>query len=152
MRDVREISRRTEGDDPQRNSAYAWECAFEHFNVCTLTLAECQKLCNEALDGAGCERVAIQQGSSNRYSWCAPKLRIISMQGPSRKGRGGMNVATVLHECAHQITYDRRGNRAQDHGPTWLAVYRMLLLARGVLTAEEFRLTARKFKLRWRAT
>ena len=152
MRDVRETSRRIKGDDRQCDAAYAWESAFEHFNVCTLTLAECQKLCNETLDAAGQDRVAVQQGPSNRYSWCVPKLRLISMQGPSRKCRGGMNVATVLHECAHQITHDLSGDRTQDHGPTWLGLYRKLLLAREVMTAKEFQLTARKFKLRWRRT
>ncbi len=79
-----------------------------------------------------------------------PVTRIINMQGPSRKGRGGMNVATVLHECAHQIIWDLDGERAQDHGPAWLGRYRKLLLAHGVMTADEFRLTARKFRLRWR--
>jgi hypothetical protein len=140
---------RKKGEDPQRNPAYAWEAAFENFNVSTLTLAECQKLANAALDAAGSERVAIQQGPSNRYSWCVPKVRIISMQGPSRKGRGGMNRATVLHECAHQITHDLCGDRAQDHGPMWLTIYRGLLLEHGVITATEFKLTSRKFGLRW---
>lgn len=61
-----------------------------------------------------------------------------------------MNLATVLHEVAHQMVFDAYGHTVQDHGPVWLAVYRKLLIGHGVITEDEFRLTARKFGLRWR--
>ena len=79
-----------------------------------------------------------------------PESRAISMQGPTRLGRGGMNVATVLHEAAHQITYDLFGEGVKDHGPTFLAIYRDLLLSAGVFTEDEFTLTTSRFGLSWR--
>ena len=147
---MREKAKALGGNDPQCDPAYAWEAGFDHFNVCVLTIDQCQHIIDSALNAAGCQPVTVYQGPSCRYSWCMPVLRRICMQGPSRKGRGGMNVATVLHEVAHQITYDAYGNSVQDHGPTWLAVFRKLLIEHGVMTEKEFRLTARPFGLKWR--
>jgi hypothetical protein len=147
---MRETQKRLGLDDPQCDPAYAWEAAFDTFNVCTLTLEQCQLLVDNALKAASCLPVKVEQGPSCRYSWCMPVSRRIAMQGPSRKGRGGMNVATVLHEVAHQIAYDAFGDRVQDHGPTWLGIYRKMLIEHGVMTEKEFQLTARKFGLKWR--
>jgi hypothetical protein len=146
---MRKKARRTDGTDPQCDQLYSWETAHEHFNVCTLKLEECDQLINAALKRAGHKPVAVYQGQSNAYSWCMPRLRRIAMQGPSKRGRGGMNVATCLHEAAHQICFDRHGERAQDHGPMFLAIYRKLLLDAKVMTAKEFCLTALNYKLRW---
>ena len=147
---MRKAARRVKSDDPQCDSAYAWEASHETWNVCTLDIDECQLLIDNALKAAACRPVTVYQGPYCRYSWCMPILRQICMQGPSRKGRGGMNVATVMHEVAHQITYDAYMNSVRDHGPTWLGIFRKLLLAHGVMSETEFRLTARKFGLKWR--
>jgi len=147
---MRKTARNADSGDPQRDSVYRWEASHETWNVCTLSLEQCSELANRALKAAGCMPAAVIQGPSNRYSWNIPKLRIISMQGPSKKGRGGMNAATLLHEVAHQICFDRHRNRVKDHGPTFLAAYRELLINFGVMTAKEFSLTANKFRLRWR--
>ena len=146
---MRKKSRKIPVNDTQVDNVYAWEAAFDQFNICTLSLAECEKLVLKTLKAAGCKPVAVYQGPSNRYSWCMPVLRRICMQGPSRQGRGGMNVATVLHEVAHQIVYDRYGDKTQDHGPTFMGMYRRLLLDHKIMTEKEFRLTSLKFGLKW---
>ncbi len=138
-------------DDPQVDSVYAWEAAFDNFNVCTLDLDQCWYAADKALRFYDCDPLAdLIQGPYNAYSWSAPESRVICMQGPSRKGRGGMNVATVLHEAAHQIVWDLFDANARDHGPTFVAIYRDLLLSADVLTEDEFSLTAAKFGLKWR--
>lgn len=147
---MRKAKRKDHDDDPQRDPVYSWESSHETWNVCTLSLEQCNDLANGALKAAGCLPVKLLQGPSCRYSWNVPAMRTISMQGPSRKGRGGMNYATVLHEVAHQIGFDRHGGHIQDHGPTFVANYRELLLKYGVMTEKEFNLTARAFNLRWR--
>lgn len=136
--------------DPQRKALYRWEAAHDTFNVCALSLKQCDDLANSALKLAGHVKVTVTQGPSNRFSYNAPTLREIRLQGPSRRGRGGMNRATVLHEVAHQMVWDRHGASVRDHGPTFLAYYRDLLLGYGLMTADEFKLTARKRNLRWR--
>lgn len=139
-----------DSSDQQRDAVYAWEASHETWNVCALSLEQCNDLANGALKAAGCLPVKVIQGPSNRYSWNVPAMRTISMQGRSRRGRGGMNAATVLHEVAHQIGWDRNKARIQDHGPTFVALYRELLLKYGVMSEKEFALTARNFKLRCR--
>ena len=146
---MRKAKRKDDDSDPQRDTVYSWESSHETWNVCTLTLDQCTELANGALKAAGCLPVEMRQGPSNRYSWNVPAMRCIAMQGPSRRGRGGMNTATVLHEVAHQIGFDRHGARIQDHGPRFLANYRELLLKYGVMSEKEFNLTARAFNLRW---
>jgi hypothetical protein len=147
---VRKATRKPDTEDPQRDQVYSWEASHETWNVCTLSLEQCNDLANQALKAAGCRPVTVIQGPSNHYSWNVPAKRYISMQGPSTRGRGGMNVATVLHEVAHQIGWDRTGHRRQDHGPAFLGIYRKLLLDFGVMSEKEFRLTAIAFKLRWK--
>jgi len=147
---VRKTKRKPDASDPQRDSVYRWEESHETWNVCTLSLEQCDALANAALKAAHCLPVSVIQGPSNRYSWNVPGRRLISMQGPSKRGRGGMNQATLLHEVAHQICFDRHRDRIQDHGRTFLALYRELLLKYEVMTAKEFSLTANNFGLRWR--
>jgi hypothetical protein len=146
---VRRSKAKADASDPQRDSVYRWEASHETWNVCTLTLADCQALADEALAGERCKPVKVIQGPSNRYSWNVPAMRTISMQGPSRRGRGGMNYATVLHECAHQIGFDKYGAKIQDHGPVFMAYYRKLLLKYRVMDEKEFSLTSRYFQLKW---
>jgi hypothetical protein len=147
---MRKAKAKVDAGDPQRDSVYSWEASHETWNVCTLSLEQCNDLANGALKSAGCLPVNVIQGPSNRYSWNVPTMRTISMQGPSRRGRGGMNAATVLHEVAHQIGFDRHRARIQDHGPAFMGLYRELLLKYGVMSEKEFALTARSFKLRCR--
>jgi hypothetical protein len=147
---MRKAKRAVDADDPQRDSVYSWESSHETWNVCALTLEQCAELTNTALKAAGCRPVEVIQGPYCRYSWNVPGRRVISMQGPNKRGRGGMNAATLLHEVAHQIGFDRHRDRIQDHGPTFLALYRELLIKFGVMTEKEFSLTANNFGLRWR--
>jgi hypothetical protein len=147
---VRKAKKPVDALDPQRDSVYQWEASHETWNVCTLSLEQCNDLANAALKAAECLPVEITRGSANRYSWNVPAMRAICMQGPSKRGRGGMNPATVLHEVAHQIGFDKYGARIQDHGRTFIALYRGLLVKYGVMTEKEFTLTANNYKLRWK--
>lgn len=150
MQVVRRKTLKVDPADPQRDAVYTWEIAHESWNVCTLDLDQCNHVLEKALKFYGCDPVHLEQGSPARYSWNMPEWRWVKMQGPSRRGRGGMNVATVLHEATHQIIWDLYPDNVQDHGPTFLGVYRDLLLAAKVLTAREFDVSARHYKLKWR--
>lgn len=147
---MRRKARTADADDPQCDALYQWEDANEPWNVCTIDAETCDFVAQKALKFFGCEPVDLHRGSPARYSWNIPAWRMVAMQGASRRGRGGMNVATVLHEAAHQIVYDLYSDSVQDHGPTFLGVYRELLLVAGVLTAREFDVSARHFGLKWR--
>lgn len=147
---MRKTKAKADDGDPQRDSVYKWESSHEAWNVCTLSLQQCKDIAATALKSHNCLPIKLIQGPSCRYSWCVPGMRTISMQGPTKKGRGGMNLATLLHEVAHQIGFDKYGARIQDHGPTFLAIYRKLILQFGVLTAKEFRLTALARQLKWK--
>lgn len=136
--------------DPQQVRVYAWEVAQgERFNRSTLTLAQCGHVIDTALRYYGCDPVELQRGSPYRYSWNEPEIRVIVMQGRTRRGNGGMNVPTVLHEVAHQIVWDLYCERFRDHGRQWLDIYRDLLLRARVLTPRQFNASARRFDLKW---
>ncbi len=64
-------------------------------------------------------------------SWNIPRLRTISMQSGN-----GVNIATALHEVAHQIAWDYFGSSIQDHGPTWLGVMLGFALKAGMGISE----------------
>lgn len=148
---VRRKKRKVDPADPQLHRVYDWESAHESWNICTLSVEQCDYVAQKALRLYGCDPVLLTRGSPKVYSWNHPVMREIEMQGPTRSGRGGMNVATVLHEVAHQIVGDTHPSESiQDHGPTFLGVYRDLLLTAKVLTAREFDVSARRFRLKWR--
>ena len=147
---MRRAKKKADPNDPQKDAVYSWEAAHESWNVCTLDIEQCEYVAQQALKLFGCEPIDMQNGSPARFSWNIPAWRMICMQGPSRRGRGGRNVATVLHEAAHQIVFDLYADNTQDHGPTFLGVYRELLLAAKVLTPREFDVSARHYRLKWR--
>lgn len=151
---VRRKTRKVDPDDPQRDRVYDWEFRQgARFNRATLSLAECGLVIDLALKCYGCESIDLERGSPHRYSFNESELRSIVMQGRTPRGNGGMNVPTVLHEVAHQITWDvyqESRPRVHDHGAFWLGVYRTLLIAAGVFTAAEFAASIRPWQLRWR--
>jgi len=77
-----------------------------------------------------------------------PRIGRISIRGGPHNGRGGLNVATALHEAAHCIAWHLHGERIQDHGPTFLRIYLDLLVRARVAPELALKATARSFGLK----
>jgi hypothetical protein len=62
----------------------------------------------------------------------------------------GRNFRAVAHELAHHIVWMKYGERAQDHGPTWVSVYTRILHCWRVVPEEGMRALCRKYGIRYR--
>ncbi len=143
-------ARTAETDDPSRDAVYAWEDSWREWNQNTLTLTECRSLVRRACRAYRIAHPTVKQHGDG-LSWSVPSLKKISLQSESRTpGNGGKNKATALHEAAHHIAFHRYGERIQDHGPTFLAIFMGLLVQFGAAPAEALAASARKHGLRWR--
>lgn len=136
--------------DPSREAVYSWESSWKEWNTNSLSLTACRALVRRACRAYRVAHPAVKQHGDG-LSWSVPALMKISLQSESRTpGNGGKNKATALHEAAHHIAYHRYGERIQDHGPTFLAIFMGLLADFGAAPAEALAASARKHGLRWR--
>lgn len=58
------------------------------------------------------------------------------------------NMVTLAHEISHHIVYHRHGNRAQDHGPTFVLVYAQVLSAMRMVPIAGMRDACKRHKVR----
>ena len=136
--------------DPHREAVYSWEDSWPGWGRNHLSLKECETLVHAACDAHKVPRPSVSQHQKRSFSWSIPSKNLISIQGGEHRGRGGRNVATVLHEAAHHIAWHLYGERIQDHGPTFLGVYLELLIRARVAPKIALESTARSFKLKWK--
>jgi hypothetical protein len=134
--------------DKHAESIYEFEDRFPWANHNNATLAQCRDAIRSACTLYGIEPPAVIQHRRASMSWCESAKRRISLQAAGAGNRGGKNVATALHEAAHQITYDLCHDRAQDHGPTFAGVF-FFLLERAGWPRSAIHAVAREHKVKW---
>jgi hypothetical protein len=136
--------------DKQAEAVYEFEDRFPWANHNNATLAQCRETIRSACATYGTKPPRVVQHCHSGWSWNSPTKRKISLQAartPSTT-RGGKNVATALHEAAHQIVYDLCGERAEDHGPTFCGVF-FYLLVRAGWPESAIHAVAREHKVKW---
>lgn len=141
---------KTEDLDPHCDAVYAWEDSWPGWGKNHLTLKACKALIESACDQYRVEHPEVVQHHERSLSFCIPTEEYIDLQGGRHKGPGGRNVATVLHEAAHQIAYALHGTRIQDHGRTWLGIYLDLLVRAQVAPEVALKASARSHGLKWK--
>lgn len=57
----------------------------------------------------------------------------------------GRNFLVLAHELAHHIVWVRHGDRAQDHGPTWVKTYIRILHCLRVIPETGMRAVCRQY-------
>lgn len=134
--------------DRQREDLYDFEDRFPWANQNNATLEQCREVVRSACDTYGVSPPTVVQHNKRSLSYCLPHSRRISLQAAGPENKGGKNVATALHEAAHQIVFDLRGNRVEDHGPTFCGVFFHLLTMAG-WPAAAIRAVAREHGVRW---
>jgi hypothetical protein len=138
--------------DPHKNATYLWEDSWPGWNRNHITLAECRSLIASSCLVYGVKRPIVVDHPQRSMSWNIPADRRISMQGGKHRARGGRNVATALHEAAHQIAFTLYGSSIQDHGPTWLGIYLDLLVRARGAPRIALEATLRAHGLKWSRT
>lgn len=150
MRTPAREDERADPQDPQRHLVYDWEDYWAAWGNNDLTLRECRDAIFWACGRFDVAPPKVTQHNTCAMSECDVVQGVISMQAKgARKGRGGKNAATVLHEVAHWVVFKLHGWAPQDHGPTFLGVYMTLLIGYRVAPRIALESTARHFKLRW---
>ncbi len=120
------------------------ETTWGPWNVKSLTIEECRWWVAEACKRFDISPPRVTRHYTKEYPWCNVTRRVISLSPK------GMNAATVLHEVAHQITWDYFGDSAQDHGRTFIGVYFHLLECGRVAPRVALHASARSHGLKWR--
>ena len=136
--------------DPHKNEVYTWEDSCPGWNRNHITLKACREVIYAACDHYKVKRPIVVQHPRRSFSWSMPRHNRMSIQGGEHREKGGRNVATALHEAAHHIAWSIHGERIQDHGATWLAIYLDLLSRAGVAPRVALEASAKAHKLRWR--
>lgn len=135
--------------DPHKQKVYAWEQSWHAWNWNTISLAACRKAIRRACTWYKVDPPTVVQHKGRSYSW--PEQNRISMQTGERAKVGGKNMATAMHEAAHHIAHALHGERIQDHGPVFLAIYIDLLERAQVAPRTALEASARAFGLKWRS-
>lgn len=136
-------------DDPHQDDVYQWEESWPEWNRNLIGIRAARTLIRTACDSYNVPYpIVVSHG--NALSWSMPKSGRISMQGGEHRAKGGMNVATALHETAHHIAWHKHGEKIQDHGPTFLGIYLDLLDKARVAPRVALEASARTFGLTWR--
>lgn len=134
--------------DPQRERLYAFEDRWPWAWQNNCTLAQCREAIRSACEHYEVPPPTVIQHKRRSLSWCDQVNRRISLQAVGPNNRGGKNIATALHEAAHQIVYDLCPDNTQDHGPVFCGIYFLLLWEAG-WPIEAIRAVARKHRVRW---
>lgn len=66
--------------------------------------------------------------------------------------RAGKNLFTLAHEFAHHYVWVRCGDKAQEHGPTWVRAYARALHIVRVMPFESFLFVCRKWGVKFSRT
>jgi hypothetical protein len=136
--------------DPHRDDVYRWEDSWPGWGKNHISFRDCKKLVFYACDAYGVDRPEMELHGPRSFSWSMPTDDRLSIQGGAHAGRGGRNVATVMHEAAHHIAWHLYGDRIQDHGRTFLRIYLDLLVRARVAPEVALYATAKSFGLKWR--
>lgn len=141
--------RKTKGDaDPHRKAVYRWERQWPTWNYNFLTLGAIRRLV-----GFACQAYKVPTPRVTRHgnslSWCDVEKGIISMQSGKLGTKGGLNIATAMHEVAHWVVFRRHGRRPQDHGRAFMRVYIDLLVKAGAGPRVAIEASARAAGLHW---
>lgn len=59
------------------------------------------------------------------------------------------NLYTLAHEFAHYVVWARCGDRAQDHGPSWVTAYAHCLHVLRLMPPEAFFAVCRKYGVKY---
>jgi hypothetical protein len=137
-------------EDPQKAALYAWEETWGPWNFNSLTVTECRAWIVQACAYYDVPPPRVRQHRTREFSWCHVRMGVISLQGGKHRDRGGRNVSQALHEAAHWIVYQIKGDVPQDHGPTFLGVYMWLLEAAQLAPRVALHASARAHGLKWR--
>jgi hypothetical protein len=62
--------------------------------------------------------------------------------------KSGRNLATLAHEFAHHIVWVRHGNRAQDHGPTFVKYFAQCMSSVRLMPVASMRVICRRYGVR----
>lgn len=131
--------------DPQLELVYAWEDSWWGWNKSLISFDESQRWIKLACRAFEVHAPSVTRHYTRALSWSIPQYNIISMQND-----GGLNIPISLHEASHHIVWHRYGDKAHDHGPTFVGVYLRLLEKAKVASPEALRSSLKKFNVRWR--
>jgi hypothetical protein len=126
--------------DPQLKSVYAWENKMD-WNGSDISFLKAVMLIEDACRRYKVKSPTVKLHKTHHLPFSIPEQNIISLQRDRY-----LNVPITLHEAAHHIVYHLHGARAQDHGPTFMAVYLDLLKASKIDAYE----SAEKHGLKWK--
>lgn len=136
--------------DSQQGAVYTWEGEWFGWNTNQLTLPECRQLIRAAVEPFDVATPKVTQHWKRSFSWFSPDDNLICLQARGALRTSGKNASTCLHEAAHVVMWDWYRYGAQDHGPTFMAIYLSMMIRAQVAPASALFATARKHRLKWR--
>lgn len=108
--------------DPQSPRLYKWQWEWDSWSKQSLTLKECQEVCDVACKLWDVPKVPVSAQSNRKdYSAYDDSDRTIKLLSCHQ------NAPMALHEIAHHIVDIKYGTGFQDHGPVYVGVFADLL-------------------------
>ena len=130
-------------EDPQRLKLYKLEREYDGVTVYhKVSVKDLQTVANHA-----CRKWKVKPAKIKRYiskeKICGYYVHADSTLYLNAQHHG-QNTATMLHELAHHITYNKYSD-VQDHGPEFCYIYACLLASYRIMPFDCFMLLAKKW-------